>query len=118
MQRISPLSLGAVALGGAIGAIARWVADSTLPSELITLVVVNTVGSFAIGLIASVNLSSSVREFIQTGVLGSFTSMSAVIVLIHPNLNSTQSLMAIILTFGAAPLAVWLGRRISVRDIS
>jgi CrcB protein len=115
MRRISPTSIGAVAAGGAAGAVGRWLADLAFPSELLSLLLVNTLGSFAIGLIVASKLSVQLRNFIQTGFLGSFTSMSAVIVLIHPALNSTAALIAIVATFIAAPLAVWIGRNILIK---
>jgi fluoride exporter len=118
MQRISLPSMGAVAAGGALGAIGRWLADLALPSELVSLLLVNTLGSFAVGLIAARSLSIASRSFIQTGFLGSFTSMSAVIVLIQPDLNTTQALLVIVATFIAAPLAVWLGRNIQIKGAS
>jgi CrcB protein len=114
MHRISPISIVAVAAGGAAGSVGRWLVDLALPSEVLSLLLVNVLGSFAIGLIAVRTLSVQLRDFIQTGFLGSFTSMSAVIVLIHPALNTPQALIVVIATFVAAPLAVWLGRKILI----
>lgn len=72
----------AVALGAAIGALARWrigvaMASVAAPFPLGTLVV-NAIGGFAIG-VAMVLLAraSLMHLFVVTGVLGGFTTFSA-----------------------------------------
>jgi fluoride exporter len=77
-----------VALGGAIGSVARWAAvflvgqqvGLTYPWGTLS---VNLVGSFLIGLIAalaraaSLGVTPDVRLFLVTGVLGGFTTFSS-----------------------------------------
>ncbi len=77
-----------VALGGALGSVARWAVGgwvhrlsptSTFPWGTLT---VNIVGSFAIGAVLTLALeralvSPNARLFLVTGVLGGFTTFSA-----------------------------------------
>lgn len=112
MQRIALSSLLAVSSGGASGALARWVLDSMFASELFSIILINTLGSLAIGVVAGLKLGTTWTHFIQTGVLGSFTSMSAVIILIQPNITTTQSLTAIAMTFITAPIVVSVGKKL------
>ena len=77
-----------VALGGALGSVARWAVagwvhrlspTSTFPWGTLT---VNIVGSFAIGALLTLALeralvSPNARLFLVTGVLGGFTTFSA-----------------------------------------
>ena len=44
MQRIALSSLLAVGSGGASGALARWLLDSMFASELISIILINTLG--------------------------------------------------------------------------
>ena len=112
MQRIALSSLLAVGSGGASGALARWLLDSMFASELISIILINTLGSLAIGIVAGLKLGATWAHFIQTGALGSFTSMSAVIILVQPNITTTESLIAIAMTFIAAPIAVSVGKKL------
>ena len=112
MQRIALSSLLAVGSGGASGALARWLLDSMFASELISILLINTLGSLAIGIVAGLKLGTTWTHFIQTGALGSFTSMSAVIILVQPNITTTESLIAIAMTFIAAPIAVSVGKKL------
>ncbi len=70
------MTVFAVALGGAVGAVLRYFAGTLLTFPLATLFV-NVVGSFLIGL-AFVLLATQERyvPFIMTGVLGGFTTYS------------------------------------------
>lgn len=82
------LSLLAVAVGGVIGTGARWGVDTLLPSASpgtlgVSTILVNVVGSFLLGLlVAAVWPRPGVRLWLKagiaTGVLGSFTTFSAV----------------------------------------
>lgn len=80
-----PVDAALVAVGGAAGSLARaWVGD-LLPHETGTwpwsTVLVNVVGSFALGVVLAVAVSSAgaarrVRLVVGTGVLGGFTTFS------------------------------------------
>jgi CrcB protein len=81
-------SLLAVAVGGAIGTGARWGVDTLLPIATpgtlgVSTVVVNVVGSFVLGLLVAAvwprpGLPFWLKAGVGTGVLGSFTTFSAV----------------------------------------
>lgn len=65
--------------GGAIGAILRYTVDRVLVHDQYPLstVVVNVVGSFALGLVMFVGLSHETILLIGTGACGSFTTYSS-----------------------------------------
>jgi CrcB protein len=71
-----------VALGGSVGAVLRWFADSIAPVSQapIATLFVNLIGSFLLGAImATYTLGLTSKESIQligVGLLGSFTTMS------------------------------------------
>jgi len=73
-----------VALGGALGSVARYLGAAGLnrllgPSFPYGTLAVNLLGSFAIGVVAASRLGAHVetRLFLMTGVLGGFTTYSA-----------------------------------------
>lgn len=81
-------SLWLVAAGGALGSVLRWLASSFVQKLLPHAsfpwgtLAVNVVGSFAIGAIMTMalersNVSPDARLFLVTGVLGGFTTFSA-----------------------------------------
>ena len=69
-----------VALGGALGSLARYGGIVLLPSARLATVLVNLVGCLGIGLLVARRPSPRLRAFAGTGVLGGFTTMSAVAV--------------------------------------
>jgi len=81
------LNLLAIALGGAIGSVARYVLSTFVLRVSGTLFplgtfVVNVVGCLVFGAIAGassqrVQISSTTRLFLLTGILGGFTTFSA-----------------------------------------
>jgi len=66
----------AVMAGGAIGSSARYGVSLLLPYPWATLLV-NVLGSAAIGWLAAQGVSGTARLFLITGVLGGFTTFSA-----------------------------------------
>ncbi len=88
MSRHHPAVIGAVALGGAIGALLRWLLDQWLlagwPWPTLT---VNLLGSLALGVLTVVAARFAVpgwvRPGIGTGLLGGFTTFSAYVVQVH-----------------------------------
>lgn len=77
----------AIALGGAVGALARYFLSSQVthllgPGFPWGILIVNVLGCFAMGIIAEMaalswNLSHEMRAFLTTGILGGFTTFSA-----------------------------------------
>jgi len=118
----------AVFVGGIVGSGLRLTLDGALPHgdsqfPLDTLLI-NVTGSFALGLLVSglwsSRVSSVVRAGIGPGLLGSFTTFSAValaVVLLSASTPSNPALavgyliLTLVLGFGAALLGLRLGRR-------
>jgi CrcB protein len=116
--------------GGIVGGALRLALDGALPHRddqfpLATLLI-NVVGSFALGLLASglwsSRISSVMRAGLGAGLLGSFTTFSAVAlaaVLLsashppNPALAIGYLVLTLVLGIGAAVLGVTLGRRSS-----
>jgi fluoride exporter len=78
---VSPLTLPAVAVGGALGALLRWLVGEAVPSgggvPWPTLVV-NATGCLALALLVPRLADRPLRgAFVGPGVLGGFTTMSA-----------------------------------------
>ena len=76
--------LGVVALGGAIGSMARY-AVSTIQSPVVAfpyaIFIVNLSGGFLMGVVTALlalkfSVSSEVRAFLTTGILGGYTTFS------------------------------------------
>ena len=67
-----------VALGGALGATARFIAQLTLPfSGRWTLIAINLVGCFLIGIVWRLQPPRMTALLLTTGVLGGFTTFSS-----------------------------------------
>lgn len=77
----------AVAIGGALGASARWGIDSVVGALWASTLAVNVVGALALGVVMGHRLASQprwLRDGLGVGVLGSFTTMSGVAVVALP----------------------------------
>ena len=116
------LSLLAVAIGGVLGTGARWGVDTLLPNATpgtlgISTVVVNVVGSFVLGLLVSAmwprpGVPFWLKAGVGTGVLGSFTTFSAVTLnvvagAVEANLLAVVGAVLLSTVFGL--LAAWGG---------
>lgn len=114
--------LAAVAVGGAVGTALRLGIDLGIPhaddSFPVSTLLINTVGAFALGmLVARVwpTASSWLRAGLGAGLLGSFTTFSAVAVSLVSLASSGSWMLAagylaatLVLGLGAA----WLGLRL------
>jgi CrcB protein len=115
----------AIALGGALGSMARWAVEALLPASPAGwpwgTLTVNVVGALAIGVLAgSARLRSApawVRPLLITGVLGGFTTVSALAgetVALLDGGQVTLALGYIGVTLAAGLVAVRLGARAGV----
>jgi CrcB protein len=120
----------AVAIGGAIGSVARHAVNHLVHIRWFTTrfpaatAVVNVVGCFVIGLLAGLLASNRValrfywREFVFVGVLGGFTTFST-FGLDTYMLAQTHSSQAALLNVAANTIgglmAVWIGYAVGVR---
>ncbi|MEE2659430.1 MAG: fluoride efflux transporter CrcB [Candidatus Latescibacterota bacterium] len=120
-----------VALGGAIGSVARWTAsglinrslpDATLPYGTLS---VNVIGSFAIGFLGATTmdrglLAEPVRLLLFVGVLGGFTTFSTfsfeTLILIRTGavVSALTSVgLHLVLCLGSVAIGNWLGRALT-----
>lgn len=115
----------AVFLGGVVGTALRFGADQALPHSAeqfpVGTLVVNAIGAFALGwLVAGLWTRTSVPQWLKAalgpGLLGSFTTFSAVMVslvaLVSADswaLAAVYLLSTLVLGFAAAALGLWLG---------
>ena len=121
-------SVLAVAVGGVLGTAARWGVDVLIPhatpgSLAVSTVVVNVVGSFVLGLLV-VSLWTRARvpmwlkAGLGTGVLGSFTTFSAVSLnvvasAVEANVLGTVGAFLLSTVFGL--LAAWGGLTLGMK---
>jgi CrcB protein len=110
----------AVGLGGLLGSVARyWLAHWIGPRPFpLAILIVNVLGSFAIGLIAAVAaergpVRPEVMLFLTVGVCGGFTTMSAfsydTVTLLQDGRPAVAMLNAA-LTLTACCAAIWIGQ--------
>ena len=104
-----------MAVGGAVGALGRYLVGQGMPVAATDLgiVVANLTGAFVLGLLVSRPMSDRAGLFWRTGVLGAFTTFSAMAV------EATELgwlggpyLLALA---GAGWLVAWLGLRVGGR---
>ncbi|OIJ62646.1 fluoride efflux transporter CrcB [Streptomyces mangrovisoli] len=112
--------VGVVALGGALGATARYAAGLQWPTPAVgfpwTTLCVNVVGCALMGVLMVVitevrSAHRLVRPFLGTGVLGGFTTFSTYVVDIRRLIDSGRPLVGLAYlaaTLVAALAAVWL----------
>jgi len=131
--RRSPAVLAAIAVGGALGAPARYevaqlihVAKNTFPWATFWT---NVSGSFALGffmvlLVRRLHPAHYVRAFVATGFLGAFTTFSTFAVetdLLIKNGEPALGVVYAVSSLGAGFVAVWVGmscaRRAPARDL-
>ncbi len=107
-------ALGAVSVGGALGALARYGVGVVLPSPWATFGI-NVVGCLLIGVLLVLVVERGpahplVRPFLGTGVLGGFTTFSAYAVDVQLLLDRPAAAAAYLVgTLVAALAATWFG---------
>jgi CrcB protein len=114
----------AIAVGGALGAMARHAANASLHrfwssgAVPVGIFVVNALGCFAIGVIAGLLASARVhmgevgRTFVIVGVLGSFTTFSSYSLDTYTLLRGGHPYLALVNAGGqvvAGLAALWVG---------
>ena len=106
------MTLLLVALGGALGSLLRYGGLVLLPSARLATVLVNLVGCLAIGLLVARRPSERLRAFAGTGVLGGFTTMSAVAL---DAAESASGAVALVVSAAAGVALCRLGLRLGTR---
>jgi len=110
--RLLPIAVALVAAGGAVGATARWLAGTLLEAEPATwpwsTLCVNIVGCVMIGVAARhIERGSRQWDFIVTGVLGGFTTMSSFAIELNDFVDAGRSGMAF--GYGTTTIVVGAG---------
>lgn len=77
MGRQPTTGIWLVAIGGAIGSALRYYAYTLFGARPLTTFAVNIFGSFLIGVLAATTNHIGLRVFLGTGILGGFTTFSA-----------------------------------------
>jgi CrcB protein len=125
LRRVPWLVLGVIAVGGALGAVARYALIAAFPHPAAgfgwAAFGINVSGCLLIGvlmvLITEVRQAHRlVRPFLGTGVLGGYTSFSTYVVDIQHVLLAAAPQVALAYAAGtllAAPAATWAGIRLT-----
>lgn len=131
LRTVPPIVLGAVALGGVIGSLARYgllVAFPPQPGRFETATfLANAVGGLLIGALMVVVTDIApdrrlLRPFLGAGVLGGFTTFSTFIVGVGRAVDADAALLAlayatatIAAALAAAATGMWATRRLTAR---
>jgi CrcB protein len=119
------INAGAVAVGGMLGTALRMAIDSALPHAPsafpVSTLLLNTLGSLVLGLLVGwlwPRAKPWLRFGLGTGLLGSFTTFSAVVVSLIALGDASQWVLAAVylattLLFGLS--AAWVGLRVGAR---
>lgn len=120
----------AVAIGGALGSMARHGVNQVLHIRLgmrfpLGTVAVNIIGCFAIGLLAGLLASNRIafrfywREFVFVGILGGFTTFSTfgldTFMLTRTHSVGLAAINVVAQVVGGLA-AVWIGYQVGIRD--
>lgn len=116
---IAPVSITAVAAGGAIGSVLRYLVGVWMPASAsvpVGTLTVNVLGSLLIGVLvkqfAAVADPSLWRLALATGFCGGFTTFSAFSIETLQLLQQGRAMRAalyVVLTLGLGVAATWLG---------
>ena len=114
----TPSVVGVVAVGGAIGAAARWAVGTPWTLEPGTwpwaTLFVNVLGSLAIGFAARRLVVGTIGwAFVVTGLLGGFTTFSALAVQLNAMVEAERSELAV--AYGAVTLVTGVGATLVAR---
>lgn len=115
LRGVKASRITAVALGGALGTLARLGAEQAaapLPfGHELAILAVNLLGAFALGMASGHGLpalSLALREGLTTGLLGSYTTMSAVAVIVSAA-SLGMGIAYLVTTVALGVLAAWTG---------
>lgn len=124
-RRAMPLDLVAVFVGGLIGTSLRLLIDLALAHDLdefaLGTLLVNTLGAFALGLLVAAlwpRVPGWVRAGLGPGILGSFTTFSALavsVVALGQAGDLVGAMLTVVLSIGLGMLAAWAGLTLGAR---
>lgn len=101
-----------VALGGICGALLRMLLQESPIMGFQSLLLVNLIGAFALGLLLHITQSSIGRLFFGTGILGGFTTTSAFAVTTLTEFNPLSAGLYVLVTFYGGLLCFRLASRL------
>jgi len=123
--RVTPLDLLAVFAGGLIGTTLRVALDLAIVHDLdefaLSTILVNTVGSFVLGVLVAAlwwRAPGWVRVGLGPGILGSFTTFSALAISVVALARTGEivvAVLSIVLSIGLGMLAAWAGLTLGAR---
>ena len=124
-RRAAPLDLVAVFVGGLVGTSLRLLIDLTLAHDLdefaLSTLLVNTVGAFVLGVLVAAlwpRVPGWVRAGLGPGILGSFTTFSALavsVVTLAQAGDLVGAALTVVLSIGLGMLAAWAGLTLGAR---
>ncbi|GAA1731628.1 fluoride efflux transporter FluC [Microcella frigidaquae] len=125
VRRVSALELAAVFVGGLIGTSLRLLIDLALAHDLdefaLSTLLVNTLGAFALGVLVAAlwpRVPGWVRAGLGPGILGSFTTFSALavsVVALTQAGDLVGAVLTVVLSIGLGMLAAWSGLTLGAR---
>lgn len=125
VRRVSALELVAVLVGGLLGTTLRLLIDLALAHDLdefaLSTLLVNTLGAFALGLLVAAlwpRVPGWVRAGLGPGILGSFTTFSALavsVVALGQAGDLVGAVLTVVLSIGLGMLAAWAGLTLGAR---
>lgn len=108
-----------VAVGGALGAVARFVLDGEIKGRFsdwpLATLAINILGSFVLGVAVATQTGPDVSAFVVTGLCGGFTTFSTASVDALTLTRTHRPAAALLYAAGtllACVTAVWLGGRL------
>lgn len=125
VRRVSALEVAAVFVGGLIGTSLRLLIDLALAHDLdefaLSTLLVNTLGAFALGLLVAAlwpRVPGWMRAGLGPGILGSFTTFSALavsVVALTQAGDLVGAVLTVVLSIGLGMLAAWAGLTLGAR---
>ena len=113
---MEPKMLALVGLGGAIGAVLRYVIGEWIPDGFPWgTLTVNLLGSLILGIIVGMSLSAEMGLLLGTGIMGAFTTMSAYsvdLVELFENSEYGPAASYLLMTLLGCPLLAYGGMKI------
>jgi CrcB protein len=104
-----------VAVGGGLGALARYVAGHVVDGRLpFGTIAVNIAGSFLLGWFSGLGLAGTTFAFLGTGFCGALTTYSSFVVQVHDRglrLGAAAAALTVVPALLLCGLGFWLGAR-------
>lgn len=112
---MEPKMLALVGVGGAIGAVLRYLIGEWMPDGFPWgTLTVNLLGSLILGVIVGMSLSVEMGLLLGTGIMGAFTTMSAYsvdLIELFENSEYGPALSYLLVTVVGCPLLAYAGMR-------